>query len=121
MCLYNEKARSLQICDASRHTGSPIILETPLLCAVVSCHDDQIFYLRLQKPSSQVGLYRRLIQGMKISSEVLVTAEIREFDPKAKFSIACREEDSAQILIVLSTQGKYQSHRLDFEARSEHS
>ena len=51
---------------------------------------------------------------MKIGEEVLMT-ELTSMKPRATFEIACRDEESAQVLIVVSTQGECQSHRLEIE------
>jgi len=117
LCLYEQKMHILRLIDASQSPSTQVSLETALLCAVVGCRDDQVFYVRLAKSPLCLGLYSRPIQGMKIGSEVLVT-ELSSMDPKASFDIACRDEDSAQILIIVSTEGKFQSHRLDFEEQS---
>ena len=120
-CLYDKRMRSMRLFDADQNLCTQVALE--LLCAVIGSHDNQIFYLRLNEPPGggflsksrrTLGLYRRPIQGMKIASEHLVT-ELPSLEPKATFDIACRDEDSAQVLIVASTQGRYQSIRLDLE------
>ena len=115
MCLYNDKTHTLRLFDAWQNTSTSVPVETSLLCAIIGCHDDQIFYIRLSKSPHRLGLYRRAIQGMRIGTEVPVTAEMSGFSPQSGFTIGCRDEGSAQVLVIVSTEGKYQSHRLDFE------
>lgn len=86
-------------------------------CAVIGFRDDQIFYVRMLKSRRLAGLYRRPIQGNNFGSEVLIS-ELSDMDYRAKFDIAAREEDHAQLIIIVSSEGKYQCHRLDFEAHS---
>ena len=117
MCIYHDKTKIMRLFDVSQSASPPVVLETPMLCAVIGCRDDQIFYLRLQKSPQRLGLFRRLIQGMKISSEVLVTTDLSNFGTQADFSIACRDEDSTQVLVITSTQGICKSYRLSFDER----
>ena len=116
-CLYDKKAGSLRLFDADGNSSNEVQLESELLCAVIGCRDDQIFYARQPKSRQKLGHHRRPIQGMKIGDEVRVT-ELSGLEPRATFDIACRDEDSAQVLIIVSTKGKYQSHRLDLEERN---
>ena len=121
-CMYDRIMKTLRLFDTDQNQDTQVTLDPTILCAVVGCRDDQIFYVRLHDPGGgflarsrpTLGLYRRPIQGMKIGSEVRLT-ELSSLDPRATFDIACRDEDSAQVLIIVSTQGRYQSHRLDFE------
>ncbi len=119
-CLYEKNMRMFRLFDAERNTCSQVNLDSELRCAVIGSHDDQIFYVRLHdhgggflsKAPPLMGLYRRPIQGARIGLEFLIT-RLPKFTSKATFDIACREEDSAQVLVIVSTEGNYQSIRLE--------
>ena len=85
MCLYNHETQTLRLFDVSQNNDSQVMLETPLLCAIVECNDDQIFYVRRSKTPHRLGLYSRSIQGITFGNEVLHSADLSSFSPEGRF------------------------------------
>jgi hypothetical protein len=106
----------LRLIDAVQKTAVSVPLETPIRCAIVGCHDDHLFYIRLLKSKHVLGLFQRSIQGNGFGKEVLLQ-ELGGMGYKANYDIACREKDHGHHIIVISTEGKCQSHEIDFESR----